>query len=169
MRNNRAERFGEAASEIRRGPEKSSPVVSAVQFAHLVNTEGGASMSVHTNKIAEPGQQAHFVGAEPDKHGNRIPTQYHGKTEIDASGGYHDLPTAVGHMKARNEKALWSMATMNEVRNPDHVEMPAGQSGPTVSDRSDLSPVDVLRHKARLIRDGGNNPAMTLGAWRDNG
>jgi len=138
-----------------------------MQFAHLTNTQGGATMDVHTNQIAEPGDNSHFVGGEPDKHGNRIPTVHHGATEIDASGGYTHLPTAVGHMKDRNEKALWSMKTMDEVRNPDHVDNGSSNASVREGTTSDLSPSDVLRHRARLMDVGGKNPAMSLGSWRD--
>lgn len=134
-------------------PRISHPIVSAVQFAHLTRTEGGATMNVHTNKIAEPGDSVYFVGGERDRHGERIPTAYEGdlspadvirhknrlkaaagnnpvmnlgswqeagKTEVDASGGYADLATAMDHMRARNEKALWNMKSMEEVRNKDY-------------------------------------------------
>lgn len=167
MRNNRAARFAEAAAEIKSGPRLAHPVVSAVQFAHMTNTDGGASMNVHTNQIAKPGDRRYFVGGEPDSKGNRIPTTLHGDTEIDASGGYADLQEATGLMKSRNEKALWDMENMDEVRNPDYVE---GAGVPPVREpatTSDLSPADVLRHKARLMGVGGRNPAMTLGTWRD--
>ena len=168
MGHNRQERFAEAVSG--RAPRVHNPILSAMQFAYLTNTEGGASMNVHTNKVAEPGDSTYFVGGEKNIHGERIPTEYHGRTELDASGGYGRLETAVGHMKARNEKALWNMKDMEEVRNPDYVDdgRPSA-SEPDRSGSSDLSPLDVIRHKARLIRDGGRNPAMTLGSWRDNG
>lgn len=167
---NRQSRLDEVVSEVKNGPRISNPIMSAVQFAHLTNTEGGASMNVHTNKIASPGEKMYFVGGEPDKDGNRIPTQYHGKTELDASGGYDRLSTAVGHMRDRNEKALWDMEKMDEVRNPHYRDdgRPAS-SPPDTSGSSDLSPQDVLRHKARLMGVGGRNPAMTLGSWRDEG
>jgi len=138
-----------------------------MQFAHLTKTRGGATMDVHTNQIAEPGDNSYFVGGEPDKHGNRIPTVHHGATEIDASGGYTHLPTAVGHMKDRNEKALWSMKTMDPIRNPDHVDNGSSNASAREGTTSDLSPSDVLRHKARLMDVGGKNPAMSLGSWRD--
>lgn len=165
---NRQQRLDEAVSEIKNGPRVSHPIVSAVQFAHLTNTEGGASMNVHTNKIAAPGDPVHFVGGEPDKHGNRIPTHVHGSIDIDASGGYHDLGVAKQRMGERNEAALWSMSTMDEVQNPGYDGAAAQSNRVTVSDQSALSPLDVIRHKARLIRDGGRNPNMTLGSWKND-
>lgn len=167
---NRQQRFDEALAEIKNGPRISHPVISAIQFANLTNTEGGASMNVHTNKIAEPGDDTYFVGGAPARAGGRVPTAYHGKTEIDASTAYRNLPTAMASMKSRNEKALWDMKNMDEVRNPDFVD--DGRPAATPPDRSgssDLSPLDVLRHSARLQRVSRRDPGLTLGTWRDNG
>ena len=159
---------GISGTEVTATPYRTNPVLSAMQFAHLTNTEGGASMNVHTNALAEPGDQVHFVGAEPDRNGNRIPTHVHGKTEIDASGGYEHLSEATEHMKARNEKALWSMGTMTEVSNPNYVDEQGQRDRVSVSDRSDLSPQDVLNHMRRVRSAGGpQNTAMSLGSWRE--
>lgn len=43
-----------------------------------------------------------------------------GKTEIDASGGYTDKDVAISRTKERNEKALWDMGSMEEIRNTEH-------------------------------------------------
>lgn len=159
---------GIPGTDVTATPYRTNPVLSAVQFAHLTNHEGGASVNVHTNKLFAPGDKVHFVGAEPDIQGNRIPTHVHGKTEIDASGGYEHLSEAMAHMKARNEKALWSMETMTEVTNPDYVEEQGQRDRISVSDRSELSPVDVAKHMRRVRSAGGTgNKGMTLGSWRE--
>jgi hypothetical protein len=166
MRHSRADRFREAGDLT--SPRVANPVLSAVQFAHLTNTDGGASMNVHTNQIAKPGDEAYFVGGEPDSSGQRIPTHTHGSIDIDASGGYRDLNVATQKMGERNEAALWDMSKMENVFNPNYDDAAAQSSKVPVSSESALSPLDVIRHKARLVRDGGRNPAMTLGSWKND-
>lgn len=124
-------------------------------------------MNVHTNQVYQPGDPVHFVGGEPDKNGDRIPTHVHGDVDVDASGGYEDLREATHIMRNRNEQALWSMGTGEETTNPDYDAALAQQNRVPASDESSLSPLDVLRHKARLMGVGGpRNQAMTLGSWR---
>lgn len=76
MGTDRSSRFAAASSEIKSGPRISNPVLSAVQFAADTRDFGGATMNVHTNKVAQPGDPLVFVGGEPNNRGERIPTHY---------------------------------------------------------------------------------------------
>lgn len=45
------------------------------QFVERVHQTGGATMSLQSGKLLNPGKRAYLVGGEPDSTGVRIPTQ----------------------------------------------------------------------------------------------
>jgi len=59
-----------------------------VQFAHLAETTGGATMGVRRHNVAQPGSKGYIVGGEPDRHGTRVPTEYTHSTHLNEILGH---------------------------------------------------------------------------------
>ena len=51
------------------------PIVSAVQFANQTKQFGGATMDVHSFRVAQPGEHITFVGGQRDSKGKSIPEE----------------------------------------------------------------------------------------------
>ncbi len=49
--------------------------LSAQQFVDNTREYGGATMNVHTRRVAQAGERGFFVGGQPDASGKRIPTE----------------------------------------------------------------------------------------------
>lgn len=72
-------------------------MLNAKQFVNHVNKTGGATMSVNSGKMVQPGKKGYMVGGEPDTEGNRIPTRSVPEAEFgeghvyDAVKALHEL------------------------------------------------------------------------------
>lgn len=64
-------------ADARKGGEQFHPLLSAVAFAHLTETQGGATMDANTGEAldaSDPSQDTYVVGGEPDTKGKPIRT-----------------------------------------------------------------------------------------------
>lgn len=59
------------------------PVVSAACFGHLAETTGGATMNARTGDVAKPHTPGYIVGGQPDRKGQRVPTEYEPTASLD--------------------------------------------------------------------------------------
>lgn len=59
------------------------PVVSAACFGHYAETTGGSTMNVRTGEVTKPGQPGYIVGGQPDRSGQRVPTEYEPTSSLD--------------------------------------------------------------------------------------
>lgn len=78
-------------------PHVPKAVISAVQFAELTKSGGGATMDVHTFDVAKPGESKVFVGGEPNVGGRRIRTKH-----VDLE--HLDMPTVLKNAARIREK-----------------------------------------------------------------
>ena len=78
-------------------PHVPKDVISAVQFANLTKSGGGATMDVNTFDVAQPGENKVFVGGEPNVGGRRIRTKH---VDLHAL----DMPTVLRNAKRVREK-----------------------------------------------------------------
>lgn len=112
------------------------PIVSAVQFAHLTATTGGATMNAHTRQFTGIGDEGYGVGGmRADR-----PIREYGER------------TASGKVARSNRQRIPG-------RNVDALP------GSVTKDGSDMSLETVLNQRRRVARMTKGNPDANVGSW----